>query len=80
MAMWINYVPLSKITMGNDSTSIEMAVGSSLISKSILLETLDQNLSAWYVGGNNKMDTVYDFMHNNAVDVYNIGEKKYNQA
>jgi len=75
LAQWLHYVPLSKITMGNDSTSIEMATGSSLISKTILMESLDRHFSAWYVGEQKKMDIVYDFMHNNAVDVYGYGEK-----
>jgi hypothetical protein len=74
---WLHYVPLSKITMGNDSTSIEMATGSSLISRSILMESLDRHFSAWFVGEQKKMDIVYDFMHNNAVDVYGYGEKIY---
>lgn len=75
LVQWLHYVPLCKITMGNDSTSIEMAVGSSLISRSILMESLDRNFSAWYVGEPNQMDIVYDFMHNNAVDVYGYGQK-----
>ncbi|MBE0655805.1 MAG: amidohydrolase family protein, partial [Bacteroidales bacterium] len=40
MDTWLGYLPHSKITMSNDSTSIEMAVGSVLISKEILAETL----------------------------------------
>lgn len=75
LAQWFHYVPLNKITMGNDSTSIEMAVGSSLISRTILMESLDQRFSAWYAGGQKKMETAYDLMHNNAVDVYGYGEK-----
>ena len=75
LVQWLHYVPLSKITMGNDSTSIEMAAGSSLISRTILMESLDSHFSAWYIGEQNKMDIVHDFMHNNAVDVYGYGEK-----
>ena len=78
LVQWLHYVPFSKITMGNDSTSIEMAAGSSLISRTILMESLDRNFSAWYVGEQKKMDIVYDFMHNNAVDVYGYGKKIYN--
>ena len=77
LAQWLHYVPLSKITMGNDSTSIEMAAGSSLISRTILMESLDRHFSAWYVGEQKKMDIVYDFMHNNAIDVYGYGKKIY---
>ena len=77
LAQWLHYVPLSKITMGNDSTSIEMAAGSSLISRTILMESLDRHFSAWYAGEQKKMDIVYDFMHNNAVDVYGYGKKIY---
>jgi hypothetical protein len=75
LAQWLHYVPLSKISMGNDSTSIEMAAGSSLITRAILMESLECNFSAWYVGEQKKMDIVYDFMHNNAVDIYGYGEK-----
>jgi predicted TIM-barrel fold metal-dependent hydrolase len=74
---WLHYVPTHKITMGNDSTSIEMAVGSSLISKTILMETVERQFSAWYAGEKPKLDVVYDFMHNNAVDLYGYGEKHY---
>ncbi len=74
---WLHYVPLSKITMGNDSTSIEMATGSSLISRSILMESFERHFSAWFVREQKKLDIVYDFMHNNAVDVYGYGEKIY---
>jgi predicted TIM-barrel fold metal-dependent hydrolase len=74
---WLHYVPLSKITMGNDSTSIEMAAGSSLISRTILMESLERYFSAWFVREQKKLDIVYDFMHNNAVDVYGYGEKIY---
>jgi predicted TIM-barrel fold metal-dependent hydrolase len=77
LGLWLHYVPLHKITMGNDSTSIEMAAGSSLISKTILLESLDRQLSAWYTGGKSKMEVVYDFMHNNGVDLYGYGDKRY---
>ena len=65
------------MNMGNDSTSIEMAAGSSLISKTILLESLDRQLSAWYAGGKSKMEVVYDFMNNNGVDLYGYGDKRY---
>jgi len=77
LAQWLHYVPLSKITMGNDSTSIEMAAGSSLIARTILLESLDRHFSTWFVGEQKIMDIVYDFMHNNAVDIYGYGDKIY---
>jgi hypothetical protein len=54
-----------------------MASGSSLISRTILIESLDRHFSAWYVGEQKKMDIVYDFMHNNAIDVYGYGKKIY---
>jgi predicted TIM-barrel fold metal-dependent hydrolase len=80
MDNWLHYVPLHKITMGNDSTSIEMATGSSLISRTILMASLDRQFSAWYADGRRKMEMVFDFMHNNAVDLYGYGEKVRAQA
>ncbi len=41
--LWLNYVPLSKIMMGNDATSIEMAVGASLLTKEILAASLESH-------------------------------------
>jgi hypothetical protein len=61
--------------MGNDATSIEMAVGSTLITRSILMKSLHRHFSARFATGQEKMDIVYDFMHNNAVDVYGYGER-----
>jgi predicted TIM-barrel fold metal-dependent hydrolase len=40
MDTWLGYIPLNKWTMSNDSTSVEMAVGASMISRNVLGEAL----------------------------------------
>lgn len=64
--MWLNYVPTDKILMAHDSTSIEMAVGSSLFTR----EILDAALSA-----RDASEAAADLLHNNAVRVYGVGEE-----
>lgn len=63
---WLNYVPTNKILMAHDSTSIEMAVGSSLYTR----ETLDAAITACGAS-----EAAADLLHNNAVRVYGVGEK-----
>jgi predicted TIM-barrel fold metal-dependent hydrolase len=61
MLSWLDMVPLNKVMLGNDGTTIEMAVGSSLIAREILEEIRVQRRRA------------ADLLHNNAVSLYGIG-------
>ena len=73
-ALWLNYVPLSKITMGNDATTIEMAAGSSFIAKNILASALSTLSREHSVKRTALRQIAADFLHNNAVAVYGIGD------
>ena len=39
---WWNYVPSHKITCGHDATTVEMAVGSSLFTREILSDVIQE--------------------------------------
>lgn len=74
LGLWLNYVPLSKITMGNDATSIEMAVGSSIIAKQTLTDTLTKFAKKRKIKDTKLLKVAADFIHNNAVNIYQIGK------
>ncbi len=76
LGLWLNYVPLNKITMGNDATSIEMAVGSSILAKHILAFVLDHFGANSNIEKKQLLQTAIDFLHNNAVNIYGIGESQ----
>lgn len=61
MQFWMSEVPSNRITCGNDGTTIEMAVGSSLIARDILGELVTPRSQA------------VDVLHNNAVALYRVG-------
>lgn len=72
---WLAYIPLNKITMSNDSTSVEMAAGASMISRKILAEVLsDQKLSAG-ITNTEIWEIAASLLHNNALDIYGTGSK-----
>jgi len=74
MLAWLQYVPTNKITTGNDATSIEMAVGSSLFTREILAETLAELSRNAGVSAHDIRRTAVAMLHNNAVNLYRIGE------
>ena len=71
--LWLNYVPSHKIMMAHDSTSIEMAVGSSLFTREILAEKLARQKSV--LPGGDMRSLALDLLHNNAVRMYRIGNE-----
>ncbi len=75
MDTWLGYLPHSKVTMSNDSTSIEMAVGSVLISKQVLSESLAEQSARTRLEEKDALRIAARFLHNNAVDIYGRGEK-----
>lgn len=74
MLTWLQYVPTNKITMGNDATSIEMAVGASLFTREILADTLIELSRNAGVSSNDIRRTATDMFHNNAVNIYSTGK------
>jgi predicted TIM-barrel fold metal-dependent hydrolase len=75
MLTWLQYVPVNKIMMGNDATSIEMAVGSSMFTREILGETLQTLRQTTGVTTKDLRRAAADMLHNNAVAVYGIGKR-----
>ena len=72
---WLNYVPTHKIMLGHDSTSIEMAVGSSLFTREILAEKLNHQQKLLQLPSTQLLATAADMLHNNAVRLYGVGEE-----
>jgi len=75
MLTWLQYVPTNKITMGNDATSIEMAVGASLFTREILGSALQSLRLTSGVSLKDAQRAAADLMHNNAVSIYGIGKR-----
>lgn len=74
MQTWLAYVPLNKIMCSHDSTSVEMAVGSSLVTREILADALAALGDRAGLGADALHRVAADALHNNAVAVYGIGE------
>ena len=71
--MWLNYVPTHKIMLAHDSTTIEMAVGSSLFTREILSETLGSQQKALKMSNQATRLYAADLLQNNAVRLYRFG-------
>lgn len=73
---WWNYVPVHKMTCSHDSTSVEMAVGSSLFTREILSEVLRERARG--SGGAEKevLQAAADVLHNNAAAIYGAGRRQ----
>lgn len=72
---YLGFVPTNKIMCAHDSTSVEMAVGSSLFVRGILAEELAEAGRTASVPAHDLMLTATDILHNNAVDVYGVGSR-----
>lgn len=70
MRLWLNYVPSNKITCGHDATTVEMAAGSALFTREILAETISNR-----AGEKRSRQLAADLLHNNAVEIYGIGQR-----
>ncbi len=57
--------------MGNDATSIEMAIGASHFSRTILAETFN----SIGIAKKRRRQVAADLLHNNAVRMYGIGKE-----
>ncbi len=72
---WLNYVPLHKLMCSHDSTTVEMAVGSGVITRNILGEALSQQASQLGYSHQQMLQAAADMLHNNAVRIYRVGEE-----
>jgi len=70
---WLGYIPLNKITMSNDSTSVEMAAGASMITRRVLKESLNKQKSQTGITDHEERRIAAQLLHNNAVEIYGIG-------
>ena len=70
MVNWLNYVPASKIMCSHDSTSVEMAVGSSLFTREILADTLLTHANHQGLTENDLRGIATGMLHDNAAVVY----------
>ncbi len=75
MSTWLNYVPFSKIMLGNDATSIEMAIGSSMFTRQTLAEVLVEVSRNGDLNEKQLRQIAADMFHNNAVRIYKIGKE-----
>jgi hypothetical protein len=70
MEQWWNYVPLHKITCGHDSTTVEMATGSSLYTREILAELGGEQLRRHSATRTEVLGAIGGFLHGNAELLY----------
>lgn len=75
IAMWWNYVPAHKITCSQDSTTVEMACGSSLFTREILSEVLRAGSRGMGASETELRALALGYLHNNAVEIYGMGER-----
>ncbi len=75
LSMWMNYVPVHKIMLAHDSTSVEMATGSSLFTREILTEILLNQQNSLQISTTQLREFATDMLQNNAVRLYRIGEQ-----
>jgi len=72
---YLNYVPYSKILLGHDATTVEMAVGSSIFTRQILEEKLLEQKSLLKLHDKELRKAALDMLQNNAVSLYGFGTK-----
>lgn len=67
---WVNYVPLHKLMLGHDTTSVEMAVGSAKFTRKILSEVLTYQRDALQLPDDVVIEYAADMLHGNASRIY----------
>jgi predicted TIM-barrel fold metal-dependent hydrolase len=70
---WLGYVPTNKIMCAHDSTTVEMAVGSSIFTREILGEELAEFGRSQTLPEDLLMETAAGFLHGNAAALYGMG-------
>lgn len=69
---WWNYVPSNKVTCGHDATTIEMAVGSSLFTREILSEVLQEQARRLGSVPEELIRSARNMLHDNALRIYGL--------
>lgn len=72
MTQWWNYVPSNKIMCGHDATTVEMAVGSSLFTREILSQVLQEQALRFGAPENELIRAAKNMLHGNAAGVYGL--------
>lgn len=72
---WLGYVPAHKLMLGHDCTHIEMAGGSSLYTREILAARLAGMKQQSHLPEKFLLQEAAAMLHNNAVDLYKIGNR-----
>ncbi len=70
ISMWWNYVPLHKITCGQDATTVEMATGSSMFNREILSEILTSKARDFGMQEDEIRHTAQAMLSDNATKLY----------
>jgi predicted TIM-barrel fold metal-dependent hydrolase len=70
MRQWLTYVPTGKIMCSHDSTSVEMAVGSSLFTREILASAIEDAARAAHLSVDKLDRLAVGLLHDNAAGVY----------
>jgi hypothetical protein len=73
MSEWLNYVPSHKICCSHDSTTVEMACGSSLFTREILGEVLRERTRGMGVSDDELRRLATGFLQDNAARIYGFG-------
>jgi hypothetical protein len=71
---WLSFVPINKIMLGHDATTIEMAVGSSMTTRKILADALMDIGADAGLTPDDMRDKAAALLQNNAVRMYGTGE------
>jgi predicted TIM-barrel fold metal-dependent hydrolase len=74
LSEWLNYVPGHKIMSGHDATSVEMAAGSAVFTREMLVAVLYDRTRGLGLSEKDLRRQAAAILHNNAVAVYGIGE------
>lgn len=70
LSNWLGYIPLNKLMISNDSTSVEMAVGSSIITRNILAEALTFQKKAAGLSDSILNKYAWGILHDNAEAIF----------
>ncbi|HOE66615.1 MAG TPA: amidohydrolase family protein, partial [Candidatus Hydrogenedentes bacterium] len=77
---WLGYVPLHKLSVGHDATSVEMAAGACCMVRRILGDVLAQEGSALGIRPSEAEVVAVDMLHHNAVRLYCPGSAGIGQS
>ncbi len=72
MDEWIGYVPDTKVTIGHDSTSVEMAAGSAYISRTQLTRALQERIRDGLMTEESAVALAANYLSENARRIYSL--------